>query len=185
MFTRGRVSALLLIFALAIAAWVALAILEPDKADAHFEGYDSVNSSEYMGYTPVTSMGVPVYQAAASWDVWNCAWSASCNGVDIDPVSASPQVLVFDVNQKGNWTGMYSTATNPDYIRMNRYWLKNAPNWEKTQTAAHEFGHALGFDHAPNAYRSQTIMTSCSSCANKSPRPLVHDAQDYYNLWID
>jgi hypothetical protein len=178
---------LLMIVAAAIAMWVGISVFSQERADAHFIGYDSVNSSEYLVWSESSIMNTATYHGAGAWDYYNCYWGSSCGGVDVDHDSDSSTAVmlhVSDVNTNQSFVGRWSASTNPDRIYLNRRVLDRYTLAGKKQTVAHEFGHALGLNHAPaGSYGSSSIMTPYAT--NRSTTPLSHDRSDYYNLWIN
>lgn len=177
---------------LLVAIVLALGICAP-VALAHYGTHGAVNPANERLIWDDDSI-YAVYDAAANWDRYNCAWhigADTCPGVDIDnnpaDTSVAPDVEIKDFcDASSPAAAMTRNAPDPDQILMNRCKI-SGPGWTQAariRLATHEFGHTLAMDHTPKlaGWCKKSIMYPDTSCL---PLNLVnHDIVDYYYRFI-
>ena len=96
-------------------------------------------------------------------------------------------VVIKDWCDAGDSTvGTWKNGPDPDEIWINRCRLSDDTEEEKRQLLVHEMGHALRLEHPPQTeyYRTRSIMYS-PSMDTPHARPMEHDLEDYYDIWIN
>ena len=136
------------------------------------QGWMLVDSSRHIYYELHTSYASQFEAAAAAWN--------KLGGVRIESATSSSgtDLVVSDSSSIGGLAGQ----TNSDgTMYFNPDWLNGATDNAKQATAAHELGHALGFDHTtePSVLNTPEVMNSDQNYAVPTP----YDISLYRQVW--
>lgn len=95
-------------------------------------------------------------------NVWQGAanWSATPTNLNISPTTSPPYAInidIYDTYNSATWWGI--TYWNPcpgsgcnyvrNYFYLNQRTLDPESDFTRTKVTTHEYGHAIGLDHAP------------------------------------
>lgn len=138
---------------------LSITVAVPALADAYILTWDLVDSGKHLDYDGNSKYMSYVNTGASIWNGYKSGV------IRKDSILVIQDVYISDINEANGNTGI----TYPDgRIVFNKYYLDSpdCTDDQRTNTATHELGHALGLDHGPSSddimYSSQTSVITLS-----------------------
>ncbi|HHY72373.1 MAG TPA: matrixin family metalloprotease [Bacillus bacterium] len=145
-----------LLTALTVAS-LTFALSVPAFAKSYITSWHLVDSGKHLDYA-----GDSIYMSHINTGA--SIWNGYKSGViRPDTISTIEDVYVSDINIANGNTGLTYPSGK---IEMNKFYLKDSTSTQRTNTATHELGHALGLAHSTSSDimgPSQTSITTLSA----------------------
>lgn len=105
----------------------------------HLNSWDLVDSGKHLDVDGDSIYMSHIWKGKNIWNGYKPGVIRKDNGKVIQ------DVYISDINEKNGDAGK---AYKNGHIHLNKYYLKNSTSEQRTNTASHELGHALGLGHS-------------------------------------